>query len=80
MELWKFAGKTSQKIAQSTDININQKWVYYRIEAKKGRITVYLNGNKVIDIVDDEPSLSSGGIGLGSKRGVMYYDNVRVGS
>jgi len=80
VELWKFAGKTSQKIAQSTDININQKWVYYRIEAKKGRITVYLNGNKVIDIVDDDPSLSSGGIGLGSKRGVMYYDNVRVGS
>lgn len=80
VELWKFAGGTSQKIAQSAYIKTNYKWVYYRIEAKKGRITVYFNGNKVIDIVDDDPSLSSGGIGLGSRGGVVYYDNVRVGS
>ena len=79
IDLYKFVGNTKQKIAQSKGINL-VGWWYLRIEVKGPSIKVFANGQKVIDIIDNDSSLSSGGIGIGSCYGGVYFDNVRVAS
>jgi len=78
VRLYKFVGSSSQKIAEGKGSNAGQEWSYWRVEVIGGNIKVYLNGEKMIDIVDNDESLSKGGIGIGSRYGGVNYDNIRV--
>lgn len=78
VQLYKFVGASSLKIAEGKGSNAGAEWSYWRVEVRGGDIKVYLNGEKMIDIVDNDDSLSKGGIGLGSKYGDVNFDNIRV--
>lgn len=78
VKLFKFVGSSSQKIAEGKGSNAGQEWSYWRVEVIGGNIKVYLNGEKMVDIVDNDESLSKGGIGVGSKYGGANFDNIKV--
>ncbi len=75
--LYKFTGSTEQKIAEGPNFNINGWW-RLRVEAVDSSIKIFANGTKYIDVIDNDSSLLSGGIGVGSRYGSVYFDNVDV--
>jgi len=77
LRLYKFAGSQKKKIAESQGMD-TKDWYYVRIELRGAEIKAFINGKKLIDIIDNDASLSSGGIGVGSCYGGVYFDNVRV--
>lgn len=76
VELHKFALGSDQVIAESSGYDTpGGVWHRWRIEVIGANIRVFINNNKLIDIVDEDPSLAAGGVGLG---GGDNFDNVRV--
>ena len=79
--LYKFSGGvesgTEQKIAESDGFN-PEGWWHLKILLNGASIKIYANDSLLIDIVDDDPSLSSGGIGIGSRYGSVHFDNIKV--
>lgn len=75
--LSKFAGGSSQVIARVKRNFDNNNWNLFLIKVIKHRILVYVNGFKIIDIVDNEPLLERGGIGF-SGWIWAYFNNVKV--
>ena len=77
IRLYKFAGNTKQMIAESKGFEV-KGWWDVKIEVIGNTIVVYANGKKYMDIKDNDPKLSFGGVGLGSIYGGVLFDNVRV--
>ncbi len=80
VKLYKFAGNMETLIAQSVDLNTpGDRWFYWKIDVTNGRIKVYINSIKLIDVQNKDPNLTSGGIGLGaSGYSKAYFDNIKI--
>ncbi len=53
------------------------KWYHVKIELNNSHITVFLNGEKIVDYVDPQPYLN-GSIALYEENSIAYFDNVKV--
>jgi len=80
LKLYKFSGSTEAKIAESSRLPAleGDDWHTLRVDAIGARIRIYVDGAKVIDVTDKDPSLAYGGIGVGSLYAGSYVDNVRL--
>lgn len=75
--LCKFAGESSQVIARVRRNFDYGSWNLFLIRVIGDRIRVYVNGFKIIDVIDKDPLLRSGGIGFNGWIW-SYFNNVRV--
>ncbi|ACI19880.1 LamG domain-containing protein [Dictyoglomus thermophilum] len=73
----KFSGKDEQVIASVKRTFDYKEWSVFLIKLVGSKISIYVNGVKMIDIVDDDPLLRVGGIGFGGEDWA-YVNNVRV--
>ncbi len=79
VELYKFDGSSTQKIAESQGYDITGgSWGHWKIKVSENSIIVYLNDVELINTTDNDPNLVSGGIGIGSNYGGVYFDNVKI--
>ncbi len=78
VRLVKFAGKDSKVIASAERTFEYDSWNLFLIKLSGYKISVYVNGLKIIDIVDKDPTLRIGGIGFGTGSFWAYFNNVKL--
>ena len=54
------------------------RWYWFRIEAVGPKITVYLDGKRILELRDGQPHLTGGIIFTVKEGGTVQYDDIRV--
>lgn len=67
----------SQSSVNALSLELN-RWYSVRIEAVGPRITVYLDGQRILELRDDQPLLTGGIILSVKPGGTVQYDDIRV--